>query len=75
MSKLAYATQREDLSDAIGNLEDFTRVLSDSKCYLASCKRSLDYATGTAHEIAALEKGVDALVAEVEAFQRMLRRL
>lgn len=74
VTALPYATFREDMADAIGNLEDFTRVLEDSKCYLASCRRSLDYATGTAHELEAFAKDVDALVAKVETFQRALTK-
>ena len=73
MSRPPYATFREDLSDALGELDTFARVLDDSKCYLRLAQRGLEYATGTGHECVALAAEVDALIAKTKDAARKIR--
>jgi len=73
MTALNYATFREDVSDAIGEMEGYVRVLEDSKCYLNLAKRSLEYATGTGHECDRLMQETDALILKARQAIRAVR--
>lgn len=73
MSALPYATFREDLSDALGELEQFARVLDDSKAYLNMSKRGLEWSTGSARECDELLKETDALIAKTKDTVRKIR--
>ena len=66
---------RDDLNDAANELADLARVLADCECVLDGVKRHLEWATGTAHEIEPIRADLKALVAKVDAFEAIVRRL
>jgi len=73
MSALPNATYREDVADSLAEMENFARVLDDSKAYLNMAKRSLEWATGTARECDDLLKETDALIAKTKDAARKVR--